>query len=211
MFRRRPRGKWREIREDYRSLPRDRWTEDEEEHWWQTCTDDEYWQYWEDWSRDTFEHPTVRSIRRGCLAAILEGGKASHPLEFAAMLRVEGDTVTELVLLPGTVQGDEHAILETWMQPVDKSVRGTVHTHPDPHPYPSDADFEFFNANGTIHIIAAEPFDEDAWRAYDHEGVPVYIEVVDDPDDAGDPVHTWEEWEADNADADAADREPGAS
>ncbi len=191
LFRRR-KGTWRTIREDYRRLPRDQWTEDEEEHWWQTCSDEEYWAHWEAWSRDTFEHPTVRSIRRGCLEAILAGGRASHPLEYAAMLRVEGDTVTELILLP-TVQGDEHAIIQTWMQPVDKSIKGTIHTHPDPHPYPSEADLEFFAANGTIHIIAGVPYDHDSWRAYDHEGVPVYLEVVPDPPDAGDPVHDADE------------------
>ncbi len=192
MFRRKPKGTWRTIRENYQTLPRDTWTEDEEEHWWQHCTEDEYWAHWETWSRDTFEHPTVRHIRRGCLQAFLGGGAESYPLEFAAMLRVEGDTVTELILLP-TIQGDEHAIINTWMQPVDKTIRGTAHSHPDPHPYPSDADFEFFEANGTIHLIACQPYDMDSWRAYDGTGVPVYLEVIDDPPEARAPARPFDE------------------
>ncbi len=197
MFRRKPKGKWRTIREQYATLPRDQWTEDEEEHWWQHCSEEEYWAHWEAWSQDKYEHPTVRNIRRGCLDAFLEGGRTSFPLEYAAMLRVEGDTVTELILLP-TVQGDEHAIINTWMQPVDKSIRGTAHSHPDPHPYPSDADLEFFDENGTIHLIAGQPYDDSSWRAYDGTGVPVHLEVVDDPEDAREAARPFDELTSDD-------------
>ena len=174
--RKKPMEHW--IREDYRNLPREEWTEDEEEHWWQTCTDEEYWAFWEAWSRDTFEHPTITKVKRDVLDLAREAAKASYPQEFAALLRVHKDTITELILLPGTIQGDEHAIFMFGMQPVDATLRGTLHSHPDPPPYPSDADFELFEKHGEIHLILGEPYGPDDWRAYDHTGVPTFLEVV---------------------------------
>jgi proteasome lid subunit RPN8/RPN11 len=178
LFSRKPKARERWVREGYRRLPRDQWTEDEEDHWWQTCTDEEYWAYWEEWSRDTYEHPGVRRLRRSVLDLALQASKASHPQEFAALLRLKGDTVEELVLLPGTIQGDEHAIFMFGNAPVDASLAGTLHSHPDEHPYPSDADFELFERHGTIHLILCEPYGRDDWRAYDHTGLPIHLDVV---------------------------------
>jgi len=172
------RGRERWIRSDYQDLPPEEWTEDEVDHYYATISDDEYWAEWEAWSRDTVEHPRIKKVRRSCLDMAFEAAKASHPDEFGSLLRVEGQTVTELVLLPGTVQGDSHAIFQMWMQPVDRTVRGTLHSHPSPHPYPSDADFELFEKHGEIHIIVGHPYDRDSWRAYSHDGTPVRLEVV---------------------------------
>lgn len=186
-FWKRRKGTWRTIREDYRERDPEEWTEDEVEHYYQTISDDEYWQEWELWSRDTVEHRRVKKVLRSCIEVACEAGKESHPLEFASLLRVEGDTVTELVLMPGTVQGDEHAIFQMWMQPVDRTVRGTLHTHPTPHPYPSDADFELFSAHGEIHIIIGHPYRLGDWRAYSHDGTPVHLEVVEEDESGGEP------------------------
>lgn len=194
----RKKGRWREIREDYQKLPRGEWTEDEESHWWATCPEPEYWAMWEAWSRETYEHPRIKKIKVDCLDMALraaaetdaratadavdqgpreDGGERGA--EFACLLDVRGDTVTELVLLPGTVSGDEHAIFDLWMQPVDKTVRGSLHSHPDEHPYPSDADFELFAYQGEIHLILCRPYGPDDWRAYMHDGTPCHLDVVD--------------------------------
>ena len=177
------RGRWRTIRADYRDLPRTEWSEDEQAHWWQNCSEEEYWAEWERWSQDTFEHPTVDAIKATALDMALESARhtdsPSDPKEFACMLRVQARVITELVLLPGTVSGDEHAIFQFWMQPVDKEIRGTVHSHPDEHPYPSDADFELFEKHGDVHIILCRPYGPNDWRAYDHTGTPVGLDVVD--------------------------------
>ena len=79
----------------------------------------------------------VDSITRKVLRMILEASKDAHPNEFAAMLRADGTTITELVLVPGTVSGNSHAILRTHMLPIDFSVIGTVHSHPSPSARPS--------------------------------------------------------------------------
>jgi proteasome lid subunit RPN8/RPN11 len=180
-FRRRPR-EWF-VRADYRGRPENEWTDDEHDHYMATCSDDEYWAVWERWSRQTEPHAKgIDKIRRTCLQLAREAARdtdhADDPKEFAALLRVERDTITELVLLPGTVSGDQHAIFNLWMQPVDREVRGTLHSHPDEHPYPSDDDFALFAKEGSIHIILCRPYGPRDWRAYDHTGQPVHLEVV---------------------------------
>ena len=175
----RRKGKWRTIRADYRTRPVYEWTEDEEAHFLSSASEAEYWKYWDDWSLDTYEHPVYRRVKSHVLGMAREAAKASHPQEFGAMLRVKGDTITELVLLPGTIQGDRHAIFQFQMMPVDRTIQGTVHSHPSPHPYPSDADFNLFEKYGAIHLILGHPYGPDDWRCYDHTGVPTFLEVVD--------------------------------
>lgn len=174
----RKKGTWRTIRANYRDLPMREWTEDEEAHFFKTASEPEYWKAWDEWSLDTYEHPTIRRIRRPALELARQCAKESLPQEFGAMLRVRGDTITELVLLPGTIQGDRHAIFQFQMMPVDRTLNGTLHSHPSPHPYPSDADFQLFEKYGAVHVILGAPFGPDDWRCYDHTGVPTYLEVV---------------------------------
>jgi proteasome lid subunit RPN8/RPN11 len=175
----RKRGRERWIRGDYRDRPREEWTDDEFDHFLATCSEEEYWDTWETWSREAGPHPTIKSVRRQVIDMAREAAKSSHPQEFAAMLRVAGDTITELLLMPGTIQGDRHAIFPSGMfMPVDRSVKGTLHSHPSPHPYPSDADFALFEKQGLVHIIVGSPYGEDDWRAYDHAGTPVKLVVV---------------------------------
>ncbi|MFQ5838817.1 MAG: Mov34/MPN/PAD-1 family protein [Thermoplasmata archaeon] len=121
----------------------------------------------------------VRSIRRETLEMILEASRGSYPNEFGAMLRAEGEAVSEILLLPGTIAGQSHAIFQLHMMPIDFSVVGTVHSHPGPDARPSPEDLEFFQRIGYIHIIAAYPFDEGSWRAWGRDGNPYPLEVVD--------------------------------
>ena len=120
-------------------------------------------------------------IKRRCLDLIIESSKSVYPNEFGGLLSVdekEKDTITELVLLPGTVQGEAHAIFKLHMMPVDFRIVGTVHSHPSPYPVPSKADLALFGKHGRIHIIIASPFNYSSWKAYDYNGNDVNIEVV---------------------------------
>jgi len=120
-------------------------------------------------------------IKRNCLNLIFECAKDSHPNEFGAFLRVDDtlkDIITEVVLLPGTVSGESHAIFKMHMMPIDFSIVGTVHSHPGPYPNPSDADLQLFRKHGRIHIISAMPYDISNWKAYDQNGERVDIKVV---------------------------------
>jgi len=119
------------------------------------------------------------SIKRECLQMILEASKEHYPMEFAALLSAKNKVIDELVLIPGTVAGDAHAIFHMWNAPVDFSIVGTVHSHPSHSARPSDADLAFFSDNGPVHIITAMPFDTDSWRAYDAGGNRITLQLVD--------------------------------
>ena len=125
--------------------------------------------------------PPDWKITKKCLDLIMESAKSTYPKEFGALLRVDSKdkfTINELVLLPGTISGDSHAIFRLHMLPVDFSIVGTIHSHPSPVPYPSKADLELFRKHGKIHIIVAAPYYNSSWRAYDYDGKGVHIEVV---------------------------------
>jgi proteasome lid subunit RPN8/RPN11 len=120
-------------------------------------------------------------IKRKCLDLILECAKDSYPNEFGGLLRVDTDeklTIIEIVILPGTVSGDSHAIFKLHMLPIDFTIVGTVHSHPSISFHPSDADVRLFRKYGRIHIVAAYPFSDSSWQAYDHNGNELEIEVI---------------------------------
>jgi proteasome lid subunit RPN8/RPN11 len=119
-------------------------------------------------------------IKRECLDLIFECAKSNYPNEFGGLLRVDDkkkDTITELVILPGTVSGDAHAIFQMHMRPIDFSIVGTVHSHPSPFARPSDADLQLFSKYGKIHIISATPFNENSWRSFDYEGNEILVQI----------------------------------
>jgi len=120
-------------------------------------------------------------IKKKCLDLIIESSKSTYPNEFGGLLRVDSekkDTIIELVILPGTISGESHAIFKMHMLPIDFSIVGSVHSHPSPHPYPSEADLQLFRKTGKIHIIIAAPYDYSSWKAYDYNGNEINIEIV---------------------------------
>ncbi|MGB1697029.1 MAG: Mov34/MPN/PAD-1 family protein [Thermoplasmatota archaeon] len=179
---RKPKGRELWLRPNYTELPQETWTDDEYDHWFLQLPEEDAWAEWDAWSKETRPHPNVKHIRKACLEMALEAARGTDslddPREFACLLDVRGDTIEELVLLPGTIAGDEHAIFDTSMAPADKSVRGSLHSHPDEHPYPSDADLELFAVEGEIHLILCRPYGPNDWRAYDQRGIPTHLDVV---------------------------------
>ena len=121
----------------------------------------------------------VKAIDRGLLEMINEAARDSLPNEFVAMLRAEDGVIVELLLLPGTLQGEDSATLMMHMMPIDYSVVGTVHSHPGYSNRPSREDLELFRRYGYVHIITCLPYDEGSWRAYDGRGARRELPVVD--------------------------------
>jgi proteasome lid subunit RPN8/RPN11 len=121
----------------------------------------------------------VRSVDRSLLKMINQAARDSLPNEFMAMLRAEEGVVQELLLVPGTMQGRDSALVMLHMLPIDYTVVGTVHSHPGYSNHPSPQDLEFFRRYGYVHIITCFPFDEGSWRAYDHQGRRIELPVVD--------------------------------
>jgi len=126
--------------------------------------------------------PVQWKITQNCLNLIFESSKSNFPQEFGALLRVDRvnkNTIIEVVLLPGTISGDSHAIFHLHMLPVDFSVVGTVHSHPSSIARPSEADLDLFNHFGRIHIIVGvTPFGGVSWKAYDYKGNEVSVEII---------------------------------
>ena len=117
-------------------------------------------------------------IEKDCLEMILESSRSIHPKEFAGFLRAEEDTIVEVILIPGMIHGDKHAIFNLAMLPIDYSIVGTVHSHPSFSNRPSQEDLHMFFKYGKVHIIVAMPYTEDSWKAYDWNGNEINVEVV---------------------------------
>jgi len=120
-------------------------------------------------------------ITRKCLNLILEVSKSNYPKEFGGFLRIDNNLkniITEIVILPGTVSGDSHAIFKLHMLPIDFSIVGTVHSHPSFSFNPSDADLYLFEKFGKVHIIVAYPFNDYSWKAYNYRGNEIQLDVI---------------------------------
>ena len=129
------------------------------------------------------QHPPVVDwkITKNCFAMIAESAKSLYPKEFGGLLRCDDDqkdTITEIVLLPGTIAGDSHAIFKMHMKPFDLSIVGTVHSHPSPSCIPSDADRLLFSKYGRIHMIIASPYSQESWCAYDARAEAVTMHII---------------------------------
>jgi len=125
--------------------------------------------------------PKSWKIKKDCLDLIFECAKSNYPNEFGGLLRVDEelkDMIIEVIILPGTISGDSHAIFQMHMRPIDFSIVGTVHSHPSPFSRPSDADLQLFSKYGKIHIISASPFNLESWKAYDYLGKELDVDIV---------------------------------
>jgi proteasome lid subunit RPN8/RPN11 len=121
--------------------------------------------------------PRIRGIDKGALDLILHACRSNHPNEFAGVLRASGNVISEVLFLPGTLSSERSAVMRLHMMPIDPSACGTVHSHPSPSFEPSGADLALFRRFGDVHIIVASPYDERSWRAYNHQGNEVPLEV----------------------------------
>ena len=120
-------------------------------------------------------------IKRECLELILESSKSTYPNEFGGLLRADAerkDTIIEIIIIPGTISGDSHAIFKLHMLPIDFSIVGTAHSHPSPNFCPSEADLLLFRKYGKVHIVAAYPFTLSSWMGYDFNGNAIEIKIV---------------------------------
>jgi proteasome lid subunit RPN8/RPN11 len=120
----------------------------------------------------------VHAIRRKVLRMILEASRDMYPKEFGAILRAEEGVITEILLVPGTVSGNRHAIFQLHMLPADFTVVGTVHSHPSGNFHPSDEDLALFSKFGGLHIIVGYPYDETTWAAWKHSGERLDLQIL---------------------------------
>jgi len=120
----------------------------------------------------------IDKIEREALDFILGVSRSCHPREFAGILRAQKGVIKEVLVLPGTLSSEGSAVLRLHMLPLDPSACGTVHSHPSPVAAPSAEDLGLFAKFGLVHLIVAFPYDEKSWRAYNHRGEEIKLEVV---------------------------------
>lgn len=120
----------------------------------------------------------VHSIDINLIDDINECARSVHPDEFLCTLAAKDGVISEMLLLPGTVYGDEHSFLNMWMAPVNCDIVGTAHSHPDYCNDASDTDLDLFRNMGGFHIITGMPYDRTSWKLYNSLGEEVHLNIV---------------------------------
>ena len=138
----------------------------------------------------------VVGIAADTLSFVLDAAADTHPNEYMGILRGEpaaafdleedGLVVTDVLVIPGTESNSVSATVRTSMIPNDRRTVGSVHSHPNGVLHPSDADLATFG-KGPVHIIIGAPYGRGDWKAFDRDGKPRALRVLDvelpDPED----------------------------
>lgn len=128
----------------------------------------------------------------GIADAALEFARAAaedaHPNEYMGLLRGEeasrvgvdddGIVLSEVLVVPGTESNPVSATVQTSQIPNDVRAAGSIHSHPNGVLTPSAADLSTFASNH-VHIILGAPYGPEDWQAYDTEGEPIDLPVVE--------------------------------
>jgi proteasome lid subunit RPN8/RPN11 len=135
-----------------------------------------------------FRSPEIIGIAESALTFALEASRDSHPNEYMGLLRGEdarklgldrkGTVLTDVLVIPGTESNAVSATVKTSMVPNDMRSAGSIHSHPNGVLRPSDADRAAFG-KGRVHIIVGAPYEKTDWQAFDRDGEPRELEVLD--------------------------------
>jgi proteasome lid subunit RPN8/RPN11 len=135
-----------------------------------------------------FRSGEILGIAADALDFALEASRETHPNEYMGFLRGEdarelgldraGTVITDVLIVPGTRSNPVSATVDSNMIPNDLRAVGSIHSHPNGVLRPSDADLATFG-NGKVHIIVGAPYGLDDWRAFDQEGSPRELDVLD--------------------------------
>ena len=164
-----------------------------------------------------FRSREILGIAVDTLEFALEASRETHPNEYMGLLRGEdarrlgldedGTVVTDVLVIPGTESNPVSATVKSSMIPNDMRSVGSIHSHPNGVLRPSDADLATFG-NGAVHIIIGAPYGRDDWRAFDREGHPRTLDVLDV--DLGDP-ESFFDFTQEDIDAELTGDRPGES
>ena len=135
-----------------------------------------------------FRSPNLLGIAAETLAFALDAAADTYPNEYMGLLRGEpaadlgldrdGTVITEVLVIPATTSSPVAASMRSDLVPNDHRSLGSVHSHPSGVIRPSDTDLASFG-KGRVHIIMGAPFGPDDWRAFDREGAPTELPVID--------------------------------
>ncbi len=135
-----------------------------------------------------FRSSEILGIAEETLEFVIESAEATHPNEYMGMLRGteasrlgldrEGLVITDVLVIPGTESNSVSATVRTSQIPNDVKSLGSVHSHPNGVLRPSAADLETFT-RGSVHVIVGAPYGRHDWQAFDSEGQPTTLNVID--------------------------------
>ncbi|WP_101296465.1 Mov34/MPN/PAD-1 family protein [Halegenticoccus soli] len=135
-----------------------------------------------------FRSGDLLGIAEETLEFALEASEESHPNEYMGLLRGEdarrlgldrdGTVITDVLVIPATESNPVSATVRTSLVPNDVRAVGSVHSHPNGVLRPSDADLATFT-RGQVHVIIGAPYRRSDWRAFDREGEPRTLDVLD--------------------------------
>ena len=135
-----------------------------------------------------FRSSEIIGIAEDALSFVLSASEDAHPDEYMGLLRGEaasdlgldrdGTVVTDVLVIPGTESNPVSATVKTSMIPNDSRAAGSIHSHPNGVLRPSDEDLQTFG-KGKVHIIIGAPYGKTDWQAFDREGNPVDLPVLD--------------------------------
>jgi len=141
-----------------------------------------------------FRSSEILGIADDALQLALGASEDAHPNEYMGQLRGqdartlgldrEGTVITDVLLAPGTKTNPTSAEFNPSYMPNDLDSVGSVHSHPNGVLRPSKADLATFT-RGKVHIIVGAPYGRNNWRAFDRDGKPIDLSVlnVDLPDE----------------------------
>ncbi len=130
----------------------------------------------------------ILGIAEEALEFAIEAARDAHPDEYLGMLRGrkadeldlhrDGLVITDVLVIPGTESGPVSASYKSNMVPNDFRTVGSIHSHPNGVLRPSDEDRRMFGS-GSVHIILGAPYERTDWRAFDRNGEPRNLDVLD--------------------------------
>ena len=118
-------------------------------------------------------------IKKNVLEDLLEACTHVYPKEFLALIgsTLENEVIDEYVVLPADY-GDNFSAVYLNMKPFDRTIIGSVHSHPSQSNKPSAGDLQSFPKYGRIHLIIAYPYFIQSIAMYDSKGNELLFEVV---------------------------------
>jgi proteasome lid subunit RPN8/RPN11 len=135
-----------------------------------------------------FRSSEILGIAEGALEFALSASADAHPDEYMGLLRGDdagklgldeaGTVLTDVLVIPGTETNPVSATVKTSMVPNDLRAAGSVHSHPNGVLRPSNEDLGTFGRN-QVHIIIGAPYGRTDWQAYDRDGQPIDLPVLD--------------------------------
>ena len=117
-------------------------------------------------------------IKKNALEFILGLSREVYPNEFTGLLRGNKDIITEILVIPASTYGNGFASIRLDMVPIDKSIIGSIHSHPGDSDMPSLADLRHFRKTGWVHLIVKYPYSGiNDVTLYNNNGEKVELEM----------------------------------